>query len=194
MTAMLAIDGGTPVRTEPFGPMHDFGEEDIDALAEVVRFQLFDVAHDPNELVDLAEDDRHRETRGRLTELLIENLYGSDEDWLAGGELVGVQEPEATGRMRPRRDLGGQRGLRFRQSTCQAKARSPITHLYYTPQAGALAISSFVEMHHFGQRRCMSSGWCGERVADLRKWPTSVALTMHGRDHRMRRRHTTNAV
>jgi arylsulfatase A-like enzyme len=78
------------------------------------RFQLFDMEHDPNELVDLAEDDRHRGTKGRLTELLIENLYGSDEDWLAGGELVGVQEPEATGRMRPRRDLGGQRGLRFR--------------------------------------------------------------------------------
>ena len=37
MTGMLAIDGGTPVRTEPFGPMHDFGDEDIEALAEVVR-------------------------------------------------------------------------------------------------------------------------------------------------------------
>ena len=37
MTAMLAIDGGIPVRTEPFGPMHDFGDEDIEALAEVVR-------------------------------------------------------------------------------------------------------------------------------------------------------------
>jgi len=40
MTAMLAIDGGIPVRTEPFGPMHDFGDEDIEALAEVVRSRV----------------------------------------------------------------------------------------------------------------------------------------------------------
>jgi perosamine synthetase len=33
----LAIHGGTPVRTKPFGPSHDFGEEDIAALSEVVR-------------------------------------------------------------------------------------------------------------------------------------------------------------
>ena len=33
----LAIDGGTPVRTVPFGRAHNFGDEDIAALAEVVR-------------------------------------------------------------------------------------------------------------------------------------------------------------
>src|SRR5207244_9686184 len=34
----LAADGGTPVRSTPFtGPSHDFGEDDIEALAEVVR-------------------------------------------------------------------------------------------------------------------------------------------------------------
>ena len=37
MGEQLAIDGGTPVRTAPFGPSHDFGDEDIAALAEVVR-------------------------------------------------------------------------------------------------------------------------------------------------------------
>ncbi len=37
MNERLAIDGGTPVRTRPFGPHHDFGEQDIAALAEVVR-------------------------------------------------------------------------------------------------------------------------------------------------------------
>lgn len=37
MPETLAINGGTPVRTEPFGTMHDFGEEDIEALAGVVR-------------------------------------------------------------------------------------------------------------------------------------------------------------
>ena len=78
------------------------------------RIQLFDLENDPSELVDMAEDPRHRETRGYLTELLVRNLYGSDRDWLAGEELVGMKDPPTTGRMRPRRDLGGQRGLRFR--------------------------------------------------------------------------------
>ena len=29
MNERLAINGGTPVRTQPFGPSHDFGDEDI---------------------------------------------------------------------------------------------------------------------------------------------------------------------
>ena len=37
MNERLAINGGTPVRTQPFGPSHDFGDEDIAALAEVIR-------------------------------------------------------------------------------------------------------------------------------------------------------------
>ena len=37
MGEQLAIDGGTPVRTAPFGPSHDFGDEDIAALSEVIR-------------------------------------------------------------------------------------------------------------------------------------------------------------
>jgi len=37
MSEQLAIHGGTPVRTEPFGATHDFGEEDIAAVSEVLR-------------------------------------------------------------------------------------------------------------------------------------------------------------
>lgn len=37
MAEKLAIHGGTPVRTKPFGPTHDFGEDDAEAVAEVVR-------------------------------------------------------------------------------------------------------------------------------------------------------------
>ena len=37
MAERLAIDGGAPVRTRPFGPGHDFGDDDIAALAEVIR-------------------------------------------------------------------------------------------------------------------------------------------------------------
>ena len=37
-TERLALDGGAPVRTRPFsGPTHDFGEDDIAALAEVIH-------------------------------------------------------------------------------------------------------------------------------------------------------------
>ena len=37
MADKLAIHGGTPVRTEEFGPHHEFGEEDVEAAAEVIR-------------------------------------------------------------------------------------------------------------------------------------------------------------
>jgi perosamine synthetase len=37
MAERLAIEGGAPVRTWPFGPGHDFGDDDIAALAEVIR-------------------------------------------------------------------------------------------------------------------------------------------------------------
>ena len=37
ITERLAIDGGTPVRTRPFGPNHDFGQDDIDAISRVLE-------------------------------------------------------------------------------------------------------------------------------------------------------------
>ena len=37
MGEQLAMRGGTPVRTLPFGPSHYFGDEDIEALSEVIR-------------------------------------------------------------------------------------------------------------------------------------------------------------
>lgn len=37
MNETLAIHGGTPVRTQPFGATHDFGEDDVEAAAEVLR-------------------------------------------------------------------------------------------------------------------------------------------------------------
>ncbi|MCY4118260.1 MAG: DegT/DnrJ/EryC1/StrS family aminotransferase [Caldilineaceae bacterium] len=37
MSEKLAIEGGNPVRTLPFGESHFFGDEDIEALSEVVR-------------------------------------------------------------------------------------------------------------------------------------------------------------
>ncbi len=37
MGERLAIEGGTPVRTAPFGPAHEFGDEDIAAVGDVLR-------------------------------------------------------------------------------------------------------------------------------------------------------------
>ena len=37
MNNTLAIHGGEPVRTAGFGPGHDFGEDDVEAVAEVIR-------------------------------------------------------------------------------------------------------------------------------------------------------------
>lgn len=38
MSETLAIHGGTPVRSDPFeGPSHDYGEDDVEAAAEVIR-------------------------------------------------------------------------------------------------------------------------------------------------------------
>ena len=37
MNEQLALHGGTPVRSEPFGPSHDFDEDDIAAIADVVH-------------------------------------------------------------------------------------------------------------------------------------------------------------
>jgi len=37
MNSTLAIHGGVPVRTQPFGPTHDFGEDDIEAVSDVLR-------------------------------------------------------------------------------------------------------------------------------------------------------------
>jgi arylsulfatase A-like enzyme len=51
--------------------------------------QLFDLEADPQELTDLASDAGHSETLGRLTSLLIGELYGDDESWVGNGQLVG---------------------------------------------------------------------------------------------------------
>ena len=37
MNQQLAIDGGTPVRSKPFGPGHEFGDADVAAIAEVIH-------------------------------------------------------------------------------------------------------------------------------------------------------------
>ena len=74
------------------------------------RFHLFDLDADPQELCDLSEDTGHQGTRARLAGLMVQNLYGSDLQWVRDGELVG--EPDREYVQAPNRGLSGQRGWR----------------------------------------------------------------------------------
>ncbi|MFH1569260.1 MAG: sulfatase/phosphatase domain-containing protein, partial [Gemmatimonadota bacterium] len=75
------------------------------------RFQLFDLAEDPQEMVDLSDSARHLEIRQRLAQILQGELYGTDQQWVRNGELVG--EPDRPREPAPNRRLSGQRGWRF---------------------------------------------------------------------------------
>ena len=75
------------------------------------RVQLFDLQEDPRELNDLAEVSALSGVRARLTEILIEHLYGEDETWVQGGKLVGLPDREAPPPVN--RGLSGQRGLHW---------------------------------------------------------------------------------
>ena len=75
------------------------------------RFQLFDLETDPQEMHDLSEAEQYEPLRQRLTALLRDELYGSDEEWLQNGELVGL--PERAWQPVDNRELSGQRGLHW---------------------------------------------------------------------------------
>ncbi len=77
------------------------------------RFQMFDLQEDPVEMNDLSDEPRYSSERERLTDLLIERLYGGDLDWLKEGRLVGALNVEAVPYPNPRRMFGTARGWRF---------------------------------------------------------------------------------
>ena len=72
--------------------------------------QLFDLADDPHELRDLAGTSEVAPVQRRLTQLLIESMWGSDARWVADGTLVGMPAPPFE--PFPDRPLSGQRGWR----------------------------------------------------------------------------------
>ena len=74
------------------------------------RVQLFDLEKDPQEMYNLSDFPTYADVRERLTDLLIQNLYGRDLDWVKDGRLVG--EPDKLFVSSPNRDLAGQRGWR----------------------------------------------------------------------------------
>ncbi len=73
--------------------------------------QLFDIEKDPRETTDLSKDEQYANELARLKDLLIQNLYNGDEDWVRDGELVGLPDREFIAP--DNRGMLGQRGLRF---------------------------------------------------------------------------------
>ena len=72
------------------------------------RCQLFDLEADPQELTDIAGDPVQASKLAALKALLIEELYGSDLEWVADGALTGL--PNRTYRPAQNRGLGMTRG------------------------------------------------------------------------------------
>lgn len=75
--------------------------------------QLFDLESDPHELLDLAHDPAHAETRRAMEVQLAEQCYGSDLDqgWVKDGRLLGFDPGPYTRRVD--RSFHGQRGLHY---------------------------------------------------------------------------------
>ena len=75
------------------------------------RLQLFDLQEDPRELHDRIADLTLDNVRAALTQRLLRELYGSDEQWIKDGELIG--EPKRTFVPGPNRSLSATRGRQW---------------------------------------------------------------------------------
>jgi arylsulfatase A-like enzyme len=74
------------------------------------RFHLFDLKHDPLEMVDLSGAAEQGDELANLKSLMLQHLYGTDMKWVEGEELAG--EPDRGFERRPNRSLTAQRGWR----------------------------------------------------------------------------------
>lgn len=74
-------------------------------------FQLFDLEDDPSEMNDLSEDAAHGATLDRLKQVLLAEMYGSDEKWVTDGTITG--EPARTFFPGPNRELSLTRGQQW---------------------------------------------------------------------------------
>lgn len=72
------------------------------------QYQLFDLQADPTELNDIANQPETQAIQARLSHILLSRLYGNDERWIDGDQLVG--EPAKTFRPGSNRSLSATRG------------------------------------------------------------------------------------
>ncbi len=74
--------------------------------------QLFHLRSDPLEQTDLGQDSSSRSILERLTEVLLDRLYGSDTDWIdSQGQLIGLPDRECF--PEGNRGLALQRGIHW---------------------------------------------------------------------------------
>jgi len=73
--------------------------------------QLFDMQDDPLELHDLAPRTEYKQHLARLTQLLVQQFHGVDEEWLDGDQLVGWPNRDYV--PGPNRGMSSQRGQHF---------------------------------------------------------------------------------
>lgn len=85
------------------------------------RLFLFDLANDPAESRNLADDAAHADTRKRLEKTLVSQLYGADLDWIEDGRLTGFAAPDLP--QLDNRGLSGQRGLHYPTPPFDAKGK-----------------------------------------------------------------------
>ncbi len=78
------------------------------------RTQLFDLATDPDETIDLAGAPQYREVREQLTKIMVDNFHGVDLEWMDGDQLVGWPEREWTDEYELNTSHNNARGHRFK--------------------------------------------------------------------------------
>jgi len=78
------------------------------------RYQLFDLRTDPDEMRDIAAEPAYSQVKARMAALLLDNLYGTDLEWIENGELVGLPDMERTGEYDYSPTFGNARGYRIR--------------------------------------------------------------------------------
>lgn len=118
------VEGRSMVGTDQRDMLYgEFGEEELssrmvhDGRHKLIYYpagnhrQLFDLETDPNELTDVAGDPTYADPLNALTARLIDELYGSDLEWIADGQLVGL--PNRDYRPAPNRGLGLTRGAQW---------------------------------------------------------------------------------